>query len=274
VENTRILKKRFYKEGKQMEAKQTFNDVAVEYDNFRPSYPKELFEDVIRFSDIKKNAKILEIGCGTGQATKGFIDEGFNNITCIELGDQLANIARKKFEHEKNLKVYNSSFEEWEGQASYFDLAISATAFHFIEPQIGYRKVANLLKENGTTAFFWTIHVASYEGVFNEIRNAYYKYAPKLNDANLPTPEEEIEKRINIMKSTEILKEVEVKRYLWKDTYTGEEYVALLNTHSKHRLLPDEDREILFSEIKQSIDNHGGTIEKQQMVVLYLAKIQ
>jgi SAM-dependent methyltransferase len=257
-----------------MEAKQTFNDVAEEYNTYRPSYPKELFEDVIKFSDHKENAKILEIGCGTGQATKGFIDEGYNHITCIELGDQLANIARKKFEHEKNVQVYNSSFEEWEGKASYFDLAISATAFHFIEPQYGYRKVAKLLRENGTTAFFWTIHVASYEGLFNEIRDAYNKYAPKLNDANLPTPEEEIDKRINIMENTGIFKEIEVKRYLWKDTYTSEEYVSLLNTHSKHRLLPDEDREKLFSEIKQSIDNHGGTVEKQQMVALYLAKIQ
>lgn len=152
-----------------MDRKQTFNNVAEEYDKYRPSYPKELFEDIVAFSDLKIGAEILEIGCGTGKATEGFIDLGYKNITCIELGSNLAAITRNKFMGEENVQIFNSSFEEWEGPESYYDLAISGTAFHFIEPEFGYAKVSKLLKNNGTTAFFWTIHVASYEELHNKI---------------------------------------------------------------------------------------------------------
>lgn len=38
-------------------------------DELRPKYPKNLFDDIVRLTKIPSNGKILEIGCGTGQAT-------------------------------------------------------------------------------------------------------------------------------------------------------------------------------------------------------------
>ena len=46
---------------------------------------------------------ILEIGCGTGQATKGFVDLGFDNLTCIELGQNLAEFTHEKFKNNQML---------------------------------------------------------------------------------------------------------------------------------------------------------------------------
>jgi ubiquinone/menaquinone biosynthesis C-methylase UbiE len=59
-----------------VERKYLFNDVPKEYDKYRPSYPRELFSDIIKYSNIHKDSSILEIGCGTGQATQGFVDIG------------------------------------------------------------------------------------------------------------------------------------------------------------------------------------------------------
>lgn len=255
-----------------MKARQTFNEIADEYNTHRPTYPKVLFKDIIEYAGVDPKADILEIGCGTGQATQGFIDLGYTNLTCIELGENLAEVTRKKFEHIKSTKVYNTSFEDWDAQGSQYDMAVSATAFHFIEPGFGYKKVDDLLKKNGTTAFFWTIHFASFDDVFNKIRDGYIKYAPDLNDANLPFPEEEIANRVNLMETSGTLKEIAVKEYSWVDQYSTNEYISLLDTHSGHRLLPKENKVKLFSHIKKVIEQAGGTIEKRQMVALFLAK--
>jgi len=124
-----------------MDHKETFNTVALEYDKYRPAYPKKLFRDIVNYSNISQDCRILEIGCGTGQATQGFLELGYNNITCVELGSNLANITREKFKNEENVRAYNSPFEDWDGNPSNYDLAISGTAFHFINPKVGYPKV-------------------------------------------------------------------------------------------------------------------------------------
>ncbi|MCH5586549.1 hypothetical protein MK805_16545 [Shimazuella sp. AN120528] len=82
-----------------MEPKYTFNNIARDYDRYRPDYPKQLFLDILEYSSLKQSDSILEIGCGTGKATSGFVDLGYVNITCIELSSQLADVTREKFIH-------------------------------------------------------------------------------------------------------------------------------------------------------------------------------
>src|SRR5919107_431176 len=72
----------------------TFDDAALLYDEVRPGYPEALFDDVISLSGIAPEGSILEIGCGTGQATAPLARRGYR-ILCVELGENLAAIARR-----------------------------------------------------------------------------------------------------------------------------------------------------------------------------------
>jgi ubiquinone/menaquinone biosynthesis C-methylase UbiE len=47
----------------------TFDRTALLYDKVRPGYPEELFEDVVSLSGVPAGGRVLEVGCGTGQAT-------------------------------------------------------------------------------------------------------------------------------------------------------------------------------------------------------------
>ena len=255
-----------------VEVKYLFNDIPKEYDKFRPSYPGELFADIVNYSGIHADSTILEIGCGTGQATQGFVETGYKNITCVELGKNLADFTAEKYKNEPSISVHNASFEGWDNQSEEFDVAVSATAFHFIDPQIGYPKVFHLLKPNGSLAFFWTIHVQVYDDLHQKIRELYAKYAPHLDDSLMPTPDEEIEGISNTIHSIGLFKDVKTKRYAWNQRYSSEEYISLLNTHSKHRQLDEEARRSLFRGIKETIDCHGGSIEKPHLVALFLGK--
>lgn len=110
-----------------MERKETFDTVAIEYEKHRPAYPGGLFDDLLNYAGVTPSAKILEIGCGTGQATASLVRRGYTNLTCVELGSHLAQIASAKFRFYPRLEVINSSFEDWNGEDGSFDLAISAT---------------------------------------------------------------------------------------------------------------------------------------------------
>ncbi|MDQ0899502.1 class I SAM-dependent methyltransferase [Paenibacillus sp. V4I7] len=256
-----------------MERKNTFNEIAEEYDKYRPSYPEQLFTDIFEFAAIKEGDSILEIGCGTGQATKGFVELGFDNLTCIELGQNLAEFTREKFRNNPNVNIINSPFETWKSEKSSFDLAISGTAFHFIQPQEdGYRKVFDLLSDEGSIAFFWTVHVPSYDDVSNRIRESYKRYAPQLDDSKNPTIEKIIDERSVLTLKDGLFKELEVKQYNCNHSYTANEYISLLNTNSRHRLIPEDVRFELFGEIIAAIEEHGGTLIKPQVVVLFHAK--
>ncbi|MFC6333100.1 class I SAM-dependent methyltransferase [Paenibacillus septentrionalis] len=255
-----------------MENKETFNFIANEYERFRPTYPDEMFDDIFYYSNAEKKDSILEIGCGTGQATGGLVSKDYRNITCIELGDKLAHFTAEKFKSYASIKVINSSFEDWNGEGSPFKLAVSGTAFHFINPKFGYRRVWELLEDSGSIGFFWTIHVPKYDEIHNEIRTHYKELAPQLDDSKLQTPEEAINERRTLTENSGLFSNIIVKEYNQVLSYTSGDYISLLNTNSKHRQLSESVRYSLLNRIKNSIDRSGGYIYKDHRVALFLGK--
>jgi SAM-dependent methyltransferase len=99
-----------------------------------------LVEDVLALSDIPRDGRILEIGCGPGNATLPYAARGYH-VTAIELGPQLAARAVQNLARFPRVRVVNASFEEWPLEENAFDLAISAEAMHWIPPEVGYPKV-------------------------------------------------------------------------------------------------------------------------------------
>ena len=67
------------------ERRHLFNQVAELYDSARPGYPGALFDDILSYANLPQNARILEVGCGTGQATLPLARRGYA-IDCIEPG--------------------------------------------------------------------------------------------------------------------------------------------------------------------------------------------
>ncbi|MEH1820527.1 MAG: methyltransferase domain-containing protein [Nostoc sp.] len=89
----------------------TFNQVALLYDRVRPGYPKALFDDVVSLSGITPQGRILEIGCGTGQATITFARRGYRML-CIELGENLGLVAQQKLATYPQVEVRIGAFED------------------------------------------------------------------------------------------------------------------------------------------------------------------
>jgi SAM-dependent methyltransferase len=254
----------------------TFDEAAALYDEVRPGYPEELFDDVVTLSGIPFEGRILEIGCGTGQATVPFARRGYS-ILCIELGENLAALARRNLEGFPCTEVRTGAFEEWPLQEEAFDLAISATAFHWLDPAVAYPKVAGSLVPGGSISLFWNVHVHSdaSEGFFEAAQKVYEREAPEIvgpDDYKGLPRSDAIPDRTGEIQDTGLFGEVISRRYRWDVPYDAGSYLRVLNTYSGHRSLPADTRERLFRGIAGLIDSeYGGRIVKGYLTTLYVA---
>ena len=227
--------------------KTSFDGVPDLYDTHRPGYPEEMIQDVLRFSGIPKNGSILEIGCGTGQATKPFAGRGYA-MTCLDPGPNTAEKARQKFRHCPNVTVVTSTFEAWQPDRLY-DLVIAATSFHWVAPGLRFTKSARLLRPGGTLALLYNSHVAKDSGFFLEAQAIYERITPGLR-AKRAKPSELFATEAGM----ELFAKPVLKFYDWEKQFSADDYVSHLGTFSDHISLPEAQREELFREIRALIE--------------------
>jgi SAM-dependent methyltransferase len=252
----------------------TFNEVAEIYDEARPGYPKQLIEDIISLSNKPDDGKILEVGCGTGKGTLPFARRGYRML-CLELGKDLAEVSARKCQPYPNVSIENITFEDWTQKPASFDLFISAQAFHWISPEIGYPKARASLKDTGALALFWSHYPRPQTAFFKALENIYKERAPQLAIAGTQTNLEELVKIItDHIDSSGSFEKTVVKRYPWSEIYTANQYIKLLNTYSDHIRLPDDARNCLFHDISDLIEQHGGTVERPYLTALYFAQVK
>ena len=138
-------------------ALQAFNGKEEYFEKSRPDYPEELITTIINKANLTAGSKLLEIGAGSGRATKLFADFGFEML-CIEPGAELAAKGQERFK-DKNIKYIVSPFEDYAEQTEYFDAVIAGQAFHWVSQPIGYEKCSKALKKGGYLAPFWNLNL-------------------------------------------------------------------------------------------------------------------
>lgn len=164
-----------------------FDSAAARYDEFRPGYPDALFDDLGPLACLTGTSQVLEVGCGTGQATRGLLDRGWG-VLAVEPGQTMAELARQRFSTER-FAVEMVRFEDWEPRAR-VDLVFSATAYHWVDPNIRWSKAASVLRPGGHLALATNRTVAG--GTFHELYEAagdlHATYAPGMDKG--PSPSE------------------------------------------------------------------------------------
>jgi SAM-dependent methyltransferase len=253
-----------------MDLRLKFNEDVLNYDKMRPTYVKDLYDDVIRFAKLSDNKKTLEIGIGTGQATQPFLNTGCI-LTAIELGENMVEFTKEKFSKFDNFTVVNSDFETVTLENNNYDFIYSATAFHWIPEEVGYTKVFNLLKSGGVIALFWN-HPNRVENELEiAIQKVYDKHRTLTRSAIHRFSEEKCLEITETIKKYGFI-DVEYKLYHQTRIFNASQYMALLNTYSDHRARQEENRVILEKELSDVINRFGGKIDIQDTIDLYLAR--
>lgn len=253
-----------------------FDENVVLYDKFRPTYGTKIFEDILSYSKITQSSKILEIGCGTGNATLPMIETGAE-LTAIEIGKNLSQYTARKFFEYKNFRVINAAFEDFQSPLKY-DLIFAATSFHWIKPEKSYSKCKELLRQDGVLAIFWNTPRISRKDpiLYQEIQNLYQQYMPH-----------RAEEKEELLKSQWYLKrcndlDVFLIEYEYSDcmfkiyqdvrSFSADEYIGLLQTYSDHMALPPTIQTTFFEKIHSAIQK-CGRIEIVDTIDLHMGRV-
>jgi 2-polyprenyl-3-methyl-5-hydroxy-6-metoxy-1,4-benzoquinol methylase len=132
-----------------------FDSVAQLYQASRLGYPSDIVEFAVATAEVGAGSEVLEVGCGTGQLTESLARYGFR-LTAIDIGPSMINAARRRLDGPA-LSFRVSSFEDFAAPEASFDLIISGTAFHWIDPEVRFRKPARLLRPGGWLALLETV---------------------------------------------------------------------------------------------------------------------
>jgi SAM-dependent methyltransferase len=137
-----------------------FDGAAQLYQDSRPGYPDEIVDLTVATAGLAAGSTVLEVGCGTGQLTERLAGFGFH-LTAIDIGPSMVATARDRLA-DAAVSFRVISFEDFAAPDGSFDLIVSATAFHWIDPEIKFRKSAWLLRPGGWLAVLATDQ--SYDG--------------------------------------------------------------------------------------------------------------
>lgn len=135
-----------------------FNEVPELYDRVRPGYPDDLFADLVAITGMDERSSVLEVGCGTGQATRSLAAVKCS-VTAIEPGADMAALARQRIAIFRNVEVETSTFEEWDDRGRRFDALVAASSWHWVDPSIGWPRAYDVLYPGGWMALLGNVVV-------------------------------------------------------------------------------------------------------------------
>jgi SAM-dependent methyltransferase len=253
------------------ELRRTFDEAARLYQEARPEYPDELYAALIDLAALRpEQDRLCEVGAGPGKATLPLARRGFR-ITCVELGAALADEARRNLAGFDRVTVVNTDFESWQPPApGQFALVFAATAWHWIDPEVRYRKAWELLRPGGHLALWGAAHVFPDGGdpFFRELQDVYDEIGEGLPPATtFARPDELADSRAEI-EASGLFTDVTVRRFDWEIRYTAESYIRLLDTFSGHIAMAQWKRDRLYGEIRRrlaarpdgQLRRHWGTV--------------
>ena len=247
-----------------------FNEVAALYDEIRPGYSSDTIDAIVALADLSPGARILEIGCGTGQITLPLAARGYA-ITGLERGDALAALTARKCRAYPGVEIVPTSFEAWPLQAGAFDLVVAAQAFHWIVPATGCARAAQALRPRGSIALVWHLDVSQSTAFWQATLPIYDTYFPPAA-TNDPPLSDKVDRYVAALRASGEWTDVGERRWAWERAYSAADYLKLLNTFSDHRALPEPARTRFFDAVAGTIARHGGEVRRHYETVLIGAR--
>lgn len=245
-----------------------FDEIIPLYDKIRPDYPEELFNDVFALCN---SGAALEIGAGTGKATAPLLIKGFT-VTAVEISPNMSGYLRERFNKYKDFRVFTSTFEDAPLEDDAYELVMAASAFHWLDATLACPKVRRILRDKGLFALlrynFMRDGFDGEEKIHTAKRDYYYGYfnkpcpPPEPRDAAQLLTREQNRRNFGFEAMEDYgFRDVEMRLYNKSLDYTAADYLALLETMSDYRLLPDENKKHISDAVYNTIGDESRGID-------------
>lgn len=240
-----------------------FDEVPELYDRVRPGYPDELFADLVGVTDMDEGSSVLEVGCGTGQATRSLAAFGCP-VTAVEPGAGMAALARRRIAAFRNVGVETSTFEEWDDRGRRFDVLVAASSWHWVDPSIGWRRAHELLRPGGWMALLGNVVVRrpGEPEVYAETADLHERHCPGNPDWGHPPLEDDVRTTSEgwalVRGPGGLFGPTMVRWYPAVQWFDGAGFADLLRSVSIYRKLDRDVREPLLDAIAERIRTRMG----------------
>jgi SAM-dependent methyltransferase len=256
-----------------------FDGVAEDYDRFRPSYPDALVDEAC--ATLAPGARVLEIGCGTGQLTTALVARGLG-VEAVDPGPRMIELARRRA---PGATFHPGRFEEVPFGAGSFAAVFSATAFHWVDPGVGWAKVARLLAPAGLLALLWLINELD-DASMDAWRSVLPEAAGWVSRGEQDVLDGARERLDNVSElwswlvkrdrarpeAADLFTDVGVHAASVDRVQTAEELLGEVGTSSAYLRLDAASRRRLDERLTALVDAAGGTQRKTTLVTLVTAR--
>jgi SAM-dependent methyltransferase len=231
----------------------TFGAVAAAYERYRPGYPDELVDEVLTYAG-RPVRHAVEIGAGTGKATRVFAQRGITVTATDPDAAMLQELARHV---PASVRTIQAAFEGLSLDARY-DLVFAAAAMHWTDPVGRWERAAALLVPGGIFACFGgQVHLAdvAVEAAVQAARS------PFLDTDGFPAPDgtpdgSEVRWPATELTQTRLFTDVQQTLIVRRLSLSAADYLGYLSTVSAYLELPVPMREQTFDLIGQALPAH------------------
>ncbi|MEU6404195.1 class I SAM-dependent methyltransferase [Streptomyces sp. NPDC046985] len=244
----------------------SFGAVAEAYERFRPGYPVELF-DMVRAYAGHPVRTALEIGAGTGKATRLFAQRGVMVTATDPDGSMLAELRKHV---PTSVATVQAAFEDLRPGERY-DLVYAAAALHWTHPEGRWSRMAALLEPGGVFASFGGPFRLADPAVEEAVRAAL---APILESDEIPSPDgtppdHEMQWPGTELQRSEWFTGVQQSVIERRVTMSARDCVGHLSTVSAYLVLPTAEREQVRSQVMQVLPDR---VEMAADITVHLAR--
>ncbi len=247
--------------------RRSFDEAAETYDQVRPSYPRDVFDTL--FELVPERPEIVEVGPGTGQATKDLLARGAS-VRAVEIGPAMAAKLREKHVSDR-LQVSVGDFEVLDIEPASADAVFSATAYHWISRRAQTDRPAVILRPGGVVAIVDLIQVDAPDdhGFFDAVQPIYERYGEPHTGPPAPT-RHDVDPAIRAALQTDRrFADVCVRRYDWNQTYDAADYRKLMLSYSGTQMMSEARRAGLLDSVEAFVRSEfGGAVTRPIVVTL------
>jgi len=203
---------------------------------------------------------VLDVGCGTGIATRQF-QAADCRVLGVDVDARMAEWARQR-----GLEVEVAKFEDWDPAGREFDAVVAGTAWHWIDPVAGAAKTAQVLRPGGRLAPFWHVFqlppdlVEALAAVCEQVMpDAPFALRAALTWPALDTYQTLFNKAADGIRAVGRFSDPEQWHYDWEWSYTRDAWLHQMPTQGAFARLPPDKLAEVIDGAGAAIDAMGGS---------------
>lgn len=246
-----------------MTVSNNFGPISAKYAAVRRGYPIELYR-YLKTLVKKSKANTLDLGCGTGIATRELKKAGFA-VMGTDKDRKMIKIARQ---YDKKIIYVVAPADKLPFADSQFDLVTAFTAFHWFNDKKSLLEIKRVLKPGG---LFFAALKSNYESKNNKVLHKKYRAILKKYAGNNFDRTYKHFKKQFLRKLFSQLKE---KSFRVDEKYTVPESLLLIQSLSLWNLVSTKNKPRMLKELKELYNAHktGKFITRNREIFAIVGK--